>query len=254
MQGGAPRQMRLASFALSLVVGLPAAADGRCRATPQPTTLDEVVARVHAEGVRYVFVGERHGVGPVKRFAVDLAHALAADGTDVALYVEGFRSGCAPGDDRCWSLAREFNRTAFDALLAAAEVPVRPLDPPERDRRVERMAETLAAASESVRVVLVGKTHVVHAADADAEWLVYGAVRYPSPGDLARALATEGSLTIGLELAGETSAPYRLERDGCDVHYVLTTADAADYWAGSDPPAADGGRAASGSTAAAAPR
>jgi hypothetical protein len=236
--------------------GLPAAADGSCPAPSAAVSLDDVVARVRTEGWRTIFVGERHGVGPVKRFAVDLANALAADGSDVALYVEGFRRGCAAGDEGCWSVARAFNREAFAALLAEARVPVHPLDPAERDRRVERMAEVLAGGRESVRVVLVGNTHVVHAADADAEWLVWGGLRYPQPGDLARAVGSDGSLTFALATSRDASTPYRIQRGGCGVDYQLTTADAADYWAGGDPPPAAGSARATagGSTTAGAPR
>jgi hypothetical protein len=224
--------MRTALVALLLVTGLPAVARAECAAGAQSASVDELVRRVRSEGLRYVFVGERHGVGPVKRFAVELANALAADGIETGLYVEGFRSSCDVGDETCWSLAWAFNAGAFGALLDQARVPVHPIDPPSRERRVERMAAAIAAGDEAVRVVLAGKTHVVHADDPDADWRVFGGLRYPSPGDLARAFERSEYVTVGLEVVPERTFPYRLTRGGCGVDYQLATSDVADYWGG----------------------
>jgi hypothetical protein len=106
-----------------------------CNGSASPTSIDEVVARVGRDGVRFLFVGERHGVGPAKRFAVDLANALAELEVDVGLYVEGFRTDCAPRDTSCPSIARLFNDEAFFRLLDEARVPVHPIDPPAEPRR-----------------------------------------------------------------------------------------------------------------------
>jgi hypothetical protein len=100
--------------------------------------------------------GERHAVGPVKRFAVDLAHELADRGHDVGLYVEGFRTDCLRADAACDSLARLFNAEAFRRLLDESRVPVHAIDPPEEDRRAARMAAAIAAGPETIRIVLVG--------------------------------------------------------------------------------------------------
>lgn len=227
-------------FALSVAPALPAAANAPCGAESRATSVDDLVRRVRGEGLRFVFIGENHGVGPVKRFAVELANALAAEGVDVGLYVEGFRSGCRPGDAGCWSLANAFNAEAFGDLLRHARVPVHPIDPSQRDRRVAKMAAAVAAGDETVRVVLAGNTHVVHADDPEAEWIVFGGLRYPGPGDLAREFERAEYVTVGLEVEPGDRRTHVLRSGGCGVDYQLLTADVADYWGG------DGGRGGAG--------
>jgi hypothetical protein len=213
----------------------PAAAGSACEPGNEPIALPELVSRIEAADVRYLFVGERHGVGPVKRFVVDLVNALVERGHEVGLYVEGFRTDCgAAADATCWNLARWYNPLAFDTLLAESRATVHAIDPPERSSRGARMAEAIAAGPEALRVVLIGESHVRHAGDSEAELRVFGgALRFPDPGDVAEAFPRSEVLTIGLETDG-AAAPHRVRSDGCGVDYVVTTVESSDYWAGSD--------------------
>ena len=223
--------MRRALAALVLACAFPAYSDSSCVSSERSSSLGEIVARVHAGEVKYVFVGERHGVGPVKKFAVDLANALVESGEDVGLYVEGFRTDCPPRDGSCWSLARAFNGEAFRTLLDESKASIHPIDPPERDRRTARMAARIAKGREAVRVVLVGKSHVVYAGDHEAEhWVYGGGLRFPDPGDLAEAFPRQEVLTIGLETSEEGVPSYALRLGGCGVDYVVTTEPTRDYW------------------------
>jgi len=207
-----------------------------CESDPEPTSLAEIVSRIESQGIRYVFLGERHDVGPVKRFAADLVNVLVREGFDVGLYVEGFRAGCAPDGERCEDLARAFNPPAFRTLAEQAKVTVHALDPPSRERRVARMAESIAAGPERVRVALVGRTHVVGAGRDDSElWVYGGALRYPDPGDLVEAFPRAQTLTIGLDTTSAASAPYELRRDECDFDYVVTTSSSPEYWSMASP-------------------
>lgn len=186
------------------------------------TSLDEIVNRIETEGRRYIFIGERHGIAPAKAFAVDIANALADFGYDVGLYVEGFRTDCSLRDDTCPNLARLFNAKAFNRLLDEARVPVHPLDPPERDGRAGRMAAAIAAGSEAIRVVLIGRSHVVHADDPGAElWVYGGGMRYPDPGDVVKAFPRAQTLTVALDDAEQVGEPYLLRPDGCRADYSL---------------------------------
>jgi hypothetical protein len=219
-----------AGFLAVLSAGRPASVLAACLPAGPEVSVQQVAARVEREGRTYVFVGEQHAVGPVKRFAVDLAHELADRGHEVGLYVEGFRIDCRPSDTACDSLARLFNAEAFGRLLDEARVPVHPIDPPEKDRRAARMAAAIAAGSETIRVVLVGNSHVAHAGDPDAELFVYGgALRYPDPGDLAEAFPREQSLTFSLDTAEGAVAPYSLHDGGCGADYTLVAANTRAY-------------------------
>ena len=118
--------MRSALPALALVAALTASAHAACLPADRDASIGEIVERVRSENLEYVFVGEQHAVGPVKRFAVDLANALSDAGEDVGLYVEGFRTDCRVlGDRACTSLARVFNEPAFLTLLAESRAAVR---------------------------------------------------------------------------------------------------------------------------------
>ena len=227
-------------------------------------TIESLLERVEANDLRYVFVGERHDVGPVKRFAVDVANALVEVGHDVGLYVEGFRAECdhdsscsEPGSASSDSLgppelAKLFNEEAFARLRAESRAPVYGLDPRGRNSRVDRMAATLTSAAERVRVVLVGNSHVVYAGDRDAEFLVYGgSVRFPNPGDLVEALPRGEVVVVALEpeperseleapdslargLSAESTAadrgePYALIEGGCRADYRLVAPYRRDY-------------------------
>jgi hypothetical protein len=206
------------------------ATNSPCVSRGEKTSIAEIVDRVENQGVRYLFVGESHAVGPAKRFAVDSANALVERGHDVGLYVEGFRTDCAPSDVDCRSLAQLFNRDAFLTLLARSRAPVHAIDPPEADLRVERMVRTIAAGTESIRVVLVGRSHVVYAGVPDAELWVYGGhLRYPDPGDLAEAFPRQEYLTFSLEAAGAPGPPYSLRLDGCRADYALVTEPTGTY-------------------------
>lgn len=233
-QMSAPTLSALAALAVTMLS--PVVGHAACVASGRETALSEVVERIESERLRYVFVGERHAIGPVKRFAVELANELADRDHEVGLYVEGFRTGCPAGADACWSLARAFNLDAFGTLLAESKAAVHPLDPPQRDRRAARMAEVIADGSEAVRVVLVGRTHVVHAGDPEAElWVYGGGLRYPDPGDLAEAFPRHEVLTLGLETADDPVPSYSLRRDGCEFDYVVVTEHSTEYW-GSEVP------------------
>ncbi|HVS13256.1 MAG TPA: hypothetical protein VMV46_04995 [Thermoanaerobaculia bacterium] len=212
----------------------PATAGSACEPGNEPIALTELVSRIEAADARYLFVGERHGVGPVKRFAVDLVNALVERGHEVGLYVEGFRTDCALEDSTCRTLASWFNPLAFDTLLLESRATVHAIDPPQRSSRGARMAEAIAAGSEAVRVVLIGDSHVRHAGDSEAELLVFGgALQFPDPGDVAEAFPRSEVVTIGLETSGGAGSR-RMRADGCAVDYVVTTFDSSDYWAGSE--------------------
>lgn len=224
-------RMRRTLAVLAVAAVLSPSAHALCVPPGRATSLDEIVRRVHDERIRYVFVGERHGVGPVKKFAVDLANALIDSGLDVGLYVEGFRTNCPPQDDSCWSLARAFNMLAFRTLLEESEATVHPIDPPGGRRRAAKMAATIAEGSETVRVVLVGKSHVLYAGNREAElWVYGGGLKFPDPGDLVEVFPPQEVLTLGLETSGDVDSPYALEESGCGVDYVVTTRDTGGYW------------------------
>ena len=204
------------------LAGVAISASASCLSADAEATMDAIVERVEAERLEYVFVGERHDVGPVKRFAVDLVNRLVERGHDVGFYVEGFRTDCAPRDPACRGIAQLFNADAFASLLERSLAPVRPLDPPVNDRRPERMATTIAGAREAVRVVLVGNSHVVHAGDPEAElWVYGGGMRYPNPGDLVEAFRNDRTLTVALEPGELADAAYALRADGCRADYRL---------------------------------
>lgn len=210
----------LAVLALAVSAGTAVAS---CESPEAAVSLQDVVDRFAAGGVRYAFVGERHGSGPVKRFAVDLANALVDRGESVGLYVEGFRVDCSPDDDSCPSLAWVFNGPAFLALLDHSRAPVHPIDPVERDNRAARMASAIAAGSESIKIVLVGASHVVHAGEPEAVHLIYGgAAAYPDPGDVAEAFPRAEVLTFSLEPRDDAGSPYALRSGGCGADYVVT--------------------------------
>ncbi|MGH9380141.1 MAG: hypothetical protein ACRD2Z_05965 [Thermoanaerobaculia bacterium] len=222
--------MRRTLIALLLSAVLPASAHADCVEPQRASSLDEIVVRVHEEQLKYVFVGERHGVGPVKKFAVDLANALVWSGLDVGLYVEGFRTNCPPGDDTCWSLARAFNMLAFRKLVDESWAPVHAIDPPEGWRRAAKMAATIAEGPEAVKVVLIGRSHVVHAGDPDAEvWVYGGALKFPDPGDVVKKFLRQEVLTLGLETSRGSVPPYSLLRSGCGVDYVVMTENTGQY-------------------------
>ena len=214
-------------FAALVLAGAPTRSDALSTPTPcapsgTAATVEELARRVEGRGIRYVFVGERHGVGPVKRFVVDLTNRLVERGHQVGLYVEGFRTDCAPGVAGCEDLARLFNPEAFSALVRESRAPVRALDPPENDERARRMARTIARGSETIRLVLVGSSHVRGAWDPEAVAPHYGgAMSYPDPGDLVEAFPPDESLTVVLEAGDEEAAPYRLLSDGCSADYRL---------------------------------
>ncbi len=221
---------RLGAFCLVLLAGPAAPAGAACVSAGSVASLEEIVERLVVEGRRYVFVGERHGVGPAKRFAVDLANALVERGHDVGLYVEGFRTDCPPRDRACRHLARDFNAEAFERLLAESKAPVHAIDPPERRRRAARMAEAVAAGGEAIRIVLLGRSHVVFAGDPEAElWVYGGGLRYPDPGDVVEAFPPEQVLTLALETDGAVVEPYSVRVDGCLADYSLATPDTGAY-------------------------
>lgn len=207
------------------------ASDLPCSSSGSRATIDEIVGRVESDGVKYIFIGERHGIGPPKRFAVDLVNALVDRGYDVGLYVEGFRTDCLPGDVSCHRLARIFNLEAFSTLLSESRAPVRPLDPPERDRRAARMALTIAQGNESIRVALVGNSHVVHAENPEAElWVFGGGMKYADPGDLVEAFARTDYVTLAFEASDAALEGYVLRQDGCKADYELLAPVTGAYW------------------------
>ncbi len=190
----------------------------------------DLVARIEEEDLRYVFVGERHGSAPAKRFAGALTNTLLDRGNDVGLYVEGFRTDCDPHDEACPSIARKFNTEAFLALLDEVRAPVHALGPPEKDRRTDRMAATIGGGRERVRVVLVGRSHVVDAGNPDAEhWVYGGGMRYPDPGDLVEAFPREESITLTLGPAVDGGVRFALRADGCLSDYTLAATSTGGY-------------------------
>jgi hypothetical protein len=226
------RSRGVAECALALLACLlvPLVAHATCPSSDESVTLDELVARFERDGVRYAFVGERHGVGPVKRFAVDLANALVGRGADVGLYVEGFRTDCEPRDETCGSLSHAFNRAAFLALLDNSRAPVHPLDPPGDDARAAGMAALVADGPEAIKVVLIGRSHVIFAGRPDAVHPVYGGgMLYPDPGDVAEAFPRGETLTFNLDDRGAADEPYRLRTDGCAGDYVVSTKPTQQY-------------------------
>jgi hypothetical protein len=223
---------------VGFVVATPASAACRTGGVPEleeleqaSVTLAEIVAKLVGDRPTYLFIGERHPVGPVKRFVVDLSDALIEAGFDVGIYVEGFRTDCSPADDACRSLARAFGADAFYSLLEQARAPVHPIAPPERFERTRRMAERIAAGAETIRIVLVGNSHVLHAGDPDAElWVYGGGMRYPDPGDLVEAFPRQRSLTFALrEGAPPVDRHYVVWANGCDADYTLYTDFRLDY-------------------------
>lgn len=197
---------------------------------PAGASLDEVLARIERERPRYVLIGERHAVGPVKRFAVDLVNGLVDLGLDVGLYVEGFSTSCPPRAVACSRLAPLFNAEAFLALLDQSRALVHPLDPPERHGRAARMAESIAWGSEEIRVVLVGNSHVRRAGDPAAELPIFGGgMLYPDPGDLAEAFPRQEVLTFRLETDDDDLGPYSLLADGCEADYAIRTPATSRY-------------------------
>lgn len=222
----------LAAVLTTVVVSFVPVPDTGASCPPPGATvsLDDVVDRLEQSGVRYAFVGEQHGVGPVKRFAVDLANALVDRGEDVGLYVEGFRVDCDPRDEACWSLSQAFNRQAFLALLDNSRAPVHPLDPAQGENRVASMAATIAAGAESIKIVLVGTSHVIFAGDPDAVHPVFGGgMLYPDPGDVAEAFPRADTLIFTLDCQGDAVSPYVLRPDGCRADYVVFTAPTGQY-------------------------
>lgn len=218
-------------FAWVVLAAACATAGVACASGAATVSVDEIVARIEGEQLRYVFVGERHGVGPAKRFVVDLVNRLVERGHDAALYVEGFRAGCDPRDAACGSLAWLFDDgEAFLTLLDRSLAPVHPLDPAERDRRAERMATTIAEGREAVRVVLVGNSHVLYAGDPKAEhWVYGGAVRYPDPGDVVEGFSRTDYLTLVLDAADGLEQPYLVREDGCRADYLLVAPPTGAY-------------------------
>lgn len=223
------RTWRIALLGL-VFAGTSVASDLPCGSSGPRATIDEIVSRVASEKVKYVFIGERHGVGPPKRFAVDLVNALVDRGHDVGLYVEGFRTDCALADTSCHRLAGVFNLEAFTTLLGRSRAPVRPLDPPERDSRAARMARTIAEGSESIRVALVGNSHVVHAENPDAElWVYGGGMKYSDPGDLVEAFARADYVTLAFEASESALESYDLRQSGCKADYELLVPPTSGY-------------------------
>jgi hypothetical protein len=194
------------------------------------TSLDEVLARIERDRPRYLFIGERHAVGPVKRFAVDLVNGLVELGFDVGLYVEGFRTDCPPRDVECRTIARAFNEEAFLTLLESSRASVHPLAPPHRSGRAAQMAATVAAGTETIRVVLVGNTHVRYAGLPKPEVPIFGGgMLYPHPGDLADAFPRQESLTFRLETTSDELEPYSLLAGDCEADYAVRTLPTATY-------------------------
>ncbi|MEZ5330843.1 MAG: hypothetical protein R2991_02050 [Thermoanaerobaculia bacterium] len=159
-----------------------------------------MLTRVERDRPHYLFIGERHAVGPVKKFTVDLVNGLVDRGLDVGLYVEGLSTRCPPRALECSRLAPLFNAEAFRSLLDESRAVVHPLDPPGSADRAASMAAEIEWGSEDVRVVLVGNTHVRFAGRPDATLPIFGGgLLYPDPGDLAEGLPLRDTLTFVLE-------------------------------------------------------
>lgn len=207
-------------------------AAGAPLALSAPIHIDQIVQRVGDEHRSYLFVGEVHPDGPVKRFTVDLTNALVDHGYDVGLYVEGFRTDCSPTDPSCESLARIFDREAYLALLRDSKAPVHPIDPPQSRNRAALMAKAIADGPESIRVVLIGNSHVLYAGQPDARlWVFGGGVLYPNPGDVVEAFPRRRSLTFGLQEVADAGEgrPYSLRAGQCGTDYTLLAAAAKAY-------------------------
>jgi hypothetical protein len=193
-----------------------------CTLAAEEVSLEAIVERMVRGELKYAFIGERHGVGPVKRFAVDLANALVDQGLDVGVYVEGFRTDCDPRDPACRDLAGAFNRDAFLALLDHCRAPVHAIDPPTPDGRAAAMAAAIAAGREGVKVVLVGRSHVVHAGNPEAAHPIFGgAMLYPDPGDVAEAFPADEIVTFDLQSCDEAVGEYLLRAGGCGSDFVV---------------------------------
>lgn len=222
-----------AGAAVSLVVLLAAGATatpGRATTAPPASSIGDIIARIESEHLRYAFIGERHGVGPVKRFAVDLVNGLVDRGHDVGLYVEGFRVGCALDDAACNRLAALFNPGAYRTLSTSSLAPVHPIDPVGREHRAAAMAAAVAAGREPIRVVLLGRSHMLYAGRPGAELKVFGgAVDYPDPGDVAEAFPRRRTVTIAAETVDSLDVPYVVRPGGDDADYVLETTSSGAY-------------------------
>lgn len=213
---------------LLVLLSTPLHAD--CSSSGQEVSLDALVEHMLQGRPRYAFIGESHGIGPVKRFAVDFANALVDQGVEVGVYVEGFRTDCDPRDEGCPSLARTFNRDAFLSLLDLCRAPVHPIDPPTPEGRTAAMAATIAAGGEGLKIVLVGRSHVVHAGDPDAVHRVFGgAMEYPDPGDLAEAFPKHEIVTFDLQADDDQVDSYLVRSGGCGADFVVATAPIGRY-------------------------
>jgi len=214
----------LCATVLTTLAGSGVSAGDGCSGPTSPVTVDDLVSRIEEGRLRYAFVGERHGIGPVKRFVVDLANALVDRGHDVGVYVEGYRVGCDLDDPSCNRLASAFNPEAYRALVGASKALVHPIDPDSAGDRARRMAETVAAGSEEIRVVLVGASHVLFATDPEGEVPIFGgALRYPDPGDVAEAFPRGSYLTVGLRTVDRLEAGYAVRSGGCGSDYTVET-------------------------------
>ena len=207
---------------LLLALLAPSTTRADCEPSTEEVSLDEVVERMVQGELKYAFIGERHGIGPVKRFAVDLANALVDAGLDVGVYVEGFRTDCDPRDPSCRDLAAAFNRNAFLALLDHCRAPVHPIDPPCPDERAAAMAAAIAAGREGVKIVLLGRSHVIHAGNPEAAHPIFGgALLYPDPGDVAEAFPADQIVTFDLQSCEEAAGAYLLRAGGCGSDFVV---------------------------------
>lgn len=198
------------------------------------TTLGDVLTRVERDRPHYLFIGERHAVGPVKKFTVDLVNGLVDRGLDVGLYVEGLSTRCPPRALECSRLAPLFNAEAFRSLLDESRAVVHPLDPPGSADRAASMAAEIEWGSEDVRVVLVGNTHVRFAGRPDATLPIFGGgLLYPDPGDLAEAFPLRDTLTFVLETTDDGTddalAEYSVVADGCEADYAVRTRSTRTY-------------------------
>lgn len=193
-------------------------------------TLDDVLTRVERDRPHYLFIGERHAVGPVKKFTVDLVNGLVDRGLDVGLYVEGLSTRCPPRALGCSRLASLFNPEAFRSLLDESRAIVHPIDPPSSRDRAASMAAAIQWGSEDVRVVLAGNTHVRFAGRPDVTLPIFGGgALYPDPGDLAEAFPLRDTLTFVLETTSDLVRDegafdeYSVVAEGCEADYAVRT-------------------------------